>query len=92
MSVLLVYIQTICFDFNNKKREIFILISFTFLLLFCSSFVLFYSSLFYFVIWYQSHFEPILVSICWAYQATRYRVAIGPSIIYSPAHELAVSA
>jgi len=43
MSVLLVYIQTICFDLNNKKEKIFILISFVFSLLFCSS-------LFYFVI------------------------------------------
>jgi len=45
MSVLLVYIQihTICFDLNDKKKEIFILISFVFSLLFCSS-------LFYFVI------------------------------------------
>ena len=30
--------------------------------------------------------------LCWAYRATRYRAAIGPSIIYSPTHELAVSA
>jgi len=29
MSVLLIYIQTICFDFNKKKKKIFILISFT---------------------------------------------------------------
>ena len=36
--------------------------------------------------------EPILASICWAYQATRYRAAIGPPIIYSPTHELVVSA
>ena len=37
MSALLVYIQTIYFDLNNKKEEIFILISFVFSLLFCSS-------------------------------------------------------
>ena len=30
--------------------------------------------------------------LCWAYRATRYRAAIGPPIIYSPTHELAVSA
>jgi len=29
--------------------------------------------------------------LCWAYHATRYRAAIGPPIIYSPTHELAVS-
>ena len=37
MSVPLVYIQTICFDFNQIIEEIFILIFFAFLLLFCSS-------------------------------------------------------
>ena len=47
MSVLLVYIQIICFDLNKIILEIFILISFVFLLLFCSS-------MFYFIIWYQS--------------------------------------
>jgi len=46
----------------------------------------------HFVIWYQSHFKPILASICWAYQATRYRVVIGPPIICYPAHELSLSA
>ena len=44
----------------------------------------------YGVIWYQSHFE--FMSICWAYRATCYRTAIGPPIIYSLTHELAVSA
>ena len=31
------FLITICFDLNNKKEEIFILISFVFSLLFCSS-------------------------------------------------------
>ena len=50
MSVLLVYIQTICFDLNNKKEEIFIshILCLQFTLLFIT--VLFCSSLFYFVI------------------------------------------
>ena len=30
------------------------------------------------------------MSICWVYCVTRYRAAIGPPIIYSPTHELAV--
>ena len=35
----------------------------------------------HFIIWYQSHFEPILASVCWAYQVTRYRAVIEPPII-----------
>ena len=38
----------------------------------------------HFVIWYQSHFEPILASVCVG--------PIRPPKIYSPTHELAVSA
>jgi len=32
----------------------------------------------YSVIWYQSHFESILTSVCWAYQTTCYRTVIEP--------------
>jgi len=46
----------------------------------------------HFIIWYQSHFEPILASVWWAYQATRYQAVIGPPIICCSTHELVVSA
>jgi len=47
----------------------------------------------HFLIWYQSHFRAYPSEcLCWAYRATRYRAAIGSPIIYSPTHELVVSA
>jgi len=46
----------------------------------------------HFVIWYQSHFEPILSSVCWVYQVTHYRTVIRPPITYVSTHELVASA
>jgi len=46
----------------------------------------------HFLIWYQSHFEPILTIVCWFYQVTCFRSVIRPPIIYSLTHELVASA
>jgi len=38
----------------------------------------------HFVIWSQSHFEPILASVCWVYHVTRYRPLSDLTLSHEP--------